>query len=151
MGVTIGLLGLAILLSSGYSVWKKGNGLTSFGESALYVESLAKSETGGAYAVNRELGQVTGTSHLLSQIFLAGPLMLLNAATRFASLISSKGDLEKRMGEVLERSRDANKWQDLKEYVGVEEELQNLIRIGAIQYGISRGVPRIKINKNYGN
>lgn len=150
-GRVIGLLGFIALFSSGYSIWKKGGGLTSFGESSLYAETLASSSAGGAYVVNRKLSQVTGTSHALSQLFLAGPLMLFNAATRFSSLIPLNDDLEKRMSEVLEILRKANKWQGVEEYPGKEEEISSLIKVGAANFGVPKGVPKIKVNARYGS
>ena len=144
-------LGLLALFSSGYSLWKKGGGLKSFGESAFYFEALATGETGGAYEVNRRLGQVTGTSHALSQFFLAGPLMLFNAATRFANLISFSALREERMGQALDKLRAANKWQGLEEHEGWEEEIRYLAQVGAVDFGVPKGVPRFKINTSYGD
>ena len=147
----IGALGLVVLFASGYSVWSKEGGLRSYGESALYFESLAQGETGGAYAVNHYLGRVTGISHGLSQLFLAGPLMLFNAATRFASLISFSEIRERRMGEALERLRVANKWQGLEEHEGWEEEIRYLAQVGAVDFGVPKGVARFKVNSDYGD
>lgn len=147
--VMMGWVGVIVLFSSGYSVWLKGGGLTSFGESALYFESLAQGDTGGGYAVGRELGKVTGTSHALSQLFLAGPLMLFNAATRFANLIPVSAELEGRMSTVLEGLRSANKWQGLEEHEGWEKEIRYLAQVGAVDFGVPRGGPRFKANPNY--
>jgi hypothetical protein len=147
----IGWLGLVVLFSSAYSIWNKGGGLTSFGESALYFECLAGSDTGGALVVNRRLGQLTGSAHALSQLFLAGPLMLFNAVTRFANLIPASLELEGRMLKVLERSRAMNKWEKIEEYAGVEEEVGYLIQIDAIDFGTPKNVAKIKANPTYGN
>jgi len=147
----IGWGGLIVLFISGYSVWKKGGGLTPYGESALYFEPIGRAETGGTYLVNRELGQVTGTSHALSQLFLAGPLLLFNAATRLVNLVPQSSQLEGRMKEVLEQARIANKWQRMDEYPGREEEIRYLTQVGAVDFAVSKEIPKFKVNSDYGN
>lgn len=77
--------------------------------------------------------------------------MLFNAAPRYASLIPLSDDLERRMSDLLEVLRKANKWQCLEEYPGKEEEVRYLARIGAVDFGVPKGEPRFKANARYGS
>ena len=147
--LTIGLVGLLALYSSGYAIWKKGGGLTSPENSVFYLETLANSETGGAYQVHRSIAPVTGTSYFLSQLFLAGPLMIFNAISRIKNLIPLSDPLETRMKDVLAEIKGADKWQGLEDYPGKMEEIRYLARISAIDFGAAKGVPRFRFNKNF--
>ena len=147
----IGWLGVLAIFSSGYAMWAKGGGFTSLEDSILSLEPLTDFSTGGAYAVHRQLAQVTASSHLLSQTFLAGPLMLLNGIKRIRLRVPASPSLEERLVDTLSLIRAAEKWQGLNDYPGREEEIRYLARIGAIDFGNPKGIPRFKINKHHGS
>lgn len=71
--MVIGLLGLTAVFFSGYRVWQRRGGLYSYHESALYHDFGGG--TAGAVVGDFYAHRVTGPAYIISQIFLAGPLL----------------------------------------------------------------------------
>ncbi len=138
----IGTMGLLAIYFSGYRQWKAKGGLRSYHESALYHELTI--ESGGAAAVDLYAHRITAPAHVLSQLFLAGPLLLFKACSNFASLISRAEGMEERTGRVLSELRAANKWQGFQDHPNAREEILLLAQMGQIDFGIVKGVPRFK-------
>lgn len=136
---------LAVLTVSGFRSWKAGGGLHGYHESALYHELDLNS--GGSMMVDLYAHRVTGTAHLLSQIFMAGPLCLLRAGTLWASRISSESGLEQRLGDTLSMLREINKWQPMTEHPDHSEEILYLARMGKIDFSAIKQIPRIKADR----
>jgi hypothetical protein len=88
--------------------------------------------------------RVTGPAYILSQVFLAGPLLLFRAATLVKSLLPSGGDLEERLGSTLGLIRSANKWQSLNDYPNNKTEILYLAQMGLIDFSAHKGTPRFK-------
>ena len=132
---------LILVTISGYRTWKQSGGFSSYHESGLYHELDLSS--GGAAAVDFYAHRVTGTAYLLSQVFLAGPLMGLRAISRFRNRIPPDDTLEKALGQTLSMLKEINKWQSLTDHPGLEREILLLARMGEIDFSSARG-PRFK-------
>lgn len=133
---------LVAVTVSGYRVWKSGGGLQGYHESALYHEMDLGS--GGSVMVDLYAHRITGSAHILSQLFLAGPLWLLRAGTLWAGRIPNEPGLERRLGETLSMLRAVHKWQPITDHPDRHEEILYLARMGKIDFSAVKGVPRIK-------
>jgi hypothetical protein len=142
MHVCIGLAGLAGIWITGYRVWKSGGGLYSYHDSALYHNFGRAS--GGSFMLEMYAHRVTGTAYILSQIFLAGPLWILKAASLLYGLIPYSSQLEAKLEQTLAILRAANKWQGLGEYPTALKEILHLAQMGLIDFSAFKGAPRFK-------
>lgn len=142
MANTVAALGLTAVSFSGYRSWRAGGGLQSYHESALYHD--LGEDTAGAFVVDSYAHRITGPAHVLSQVFLAGPLFLLRARTIIANLLPAIPGLEDRLEETLATLRRANKWQPITDYPDLKSEILYLAQIGKIDFSTARGIPRIK-------
>lgn len=140
--VALAILALAVLTSSGYRRWKTGGGLQGYHESAFYHEMDIRS--GGALMVDIYAHRITGSAHVLSQVFLAGPLGLLKCGTLAASRIPYSPKLEERLAETREILRAVNKWQAITEYPDLKTEILYLAQMGLIDFSTAKRTPRIK-------
>jgi hypothetical protein len=145
----VGLAGMLVLAWSGFRTWKSGGGLKGFHESAFYFE--LEHNTSGAYQVERYAQRVTGPAHVLSQLFLGGPLLLLRACTLLSSLVPNSIDLESRLKETLSVLGEAKRWQPMTDHPRRREEILYLARMGLIDFSAHTAVPRIKALSNDGN
>lgn len=133
---------LIALTFSGWRTWQAGGGLRGYHESALYHD--LGDDTAGAFIVDFYAHRVTGPAHVLSQMFLGGPLLLLRSRTLIASLLPHSSRLEAKLVETLALLRRANKWQSIKDYPGLETEILHLAQMGEIDFSAVKGTPRIK-------
>jgi hypothetical protein len=141
--IVIGLLGLAAVFFSGYRRWKRQGGLYSYHESALYHDFAG--DSAGGVVVDCYAHRLTGAAYIVSQIFLAGPLLLFRAATLVKSRIPSSRDLEERLQSTLDAIRTANKWQSVNEYPDSKSEVLFLAQMGLIDFSAYKGTPRFKV------
>lgn len=139
----IGLLGFAAVFFSGYRTWKGRGGLFGYHESALYHD-LGR-HTAGAWVVDSYAHRVTGPAYVLSQVFLAGPLLFFRAATLLKSLLPPDRDLEERLERTLKLIRIANRWQSLSDYPKNQLEVLYLAQMDLIYFSAFKGPPRFKI------
>ncbi len=128
MANLVAVLGLVVTTWSGYRTWQAGGGLRGYHESALYHD--LGEETAGACVVDFYAHRITGPAHALSQIFLAGPLLLFRAGTLVASHIPYSGGREEKLAETLAILRLANKWQPITDYPDHIETTHFLPRCG---------------------
>ncbi|TLD69621.1 hypothetical protein FEM03_16825 [Phragmitibacter flavus] len=142
VAIAIGILGLAVAGISGYRNWKNRGGLQSYHESAFYHD-LGESN-GSAFMLDYYAHRVTAPAHVLSQIFLAGPLLLLKAGTLFSSMLPFSTDLEDRLAAALKALKAAKKWQSLDEYPDRQTEILFLAQMDLIDFSAHKGQPRIK-------
>jgi hypothetical protein len=140
--IGVALAALAVITWSGYRTWKTGGGLRSYHQSALYHE--LGEDTAGAIVVDHYAQQLTAPAFAISQIFLAGPLLLFRARTLCASLLSNKPEMEQRLVRALSILRAANKWQAMSEHPGLKTEILCLAQMGQIDFSAHKGTPRIK-------
>lgn len=138
----IGLLGLGAIWISGYKTWKSGGGLYGYHESALYHD--LGEDTAGAFVLGYYAHRVTAPAHILSQLFLAGPTLLLRARTLQASLLPDTPELVTRLEDTLTLLKEANKWQSLNEYPNHRAEILYLAQMGLIDFSAHKGTPRFK-------
>jgi len=138
----IGLVGVAAAYLSGYRVWKGRGGLYGYHQSALYHNLGA--DSAGAVVVDSYAHRVTGPAYILSQIFLAGPLLIFRAATLVKSLLPASRDLEESLESTLEAIRSANKWQSLNEYPDHKTEVLYLAQMRLIDFSAFKGTPRFR-------
>lgn len=132
---------LLVISFSGFRRWKCGMGFSGYHESSLYHNFEAVS--GGAVAMDFYAHRVTGPAFLLSQLFLAGPLMMLRSFQHFKNRIPGNESLENSLAETLTLLKTINKWQSLSEHPGRERDILLLARIGRIDFSSARG-PRFK-------
>jgi len=132
---------LFLITLSGYRTWKNAGGFSSYYDSGLYHE--LDLSTGGAVATDFYAHRVTATAYVLSQVFLAGPLMLLRAITRFKNRIPPDDSLEQDLARTLSMLKGINKWQSLTDHPGLEREILLLAKMGLIDFSSARG-PRFK-------
>lgn len=144
--IWIAICCLVVVTFSGYRSWKSGGGLQGYHESALYHELDLVS--GGSVMVDLYAHRVTGIAHLLSQIFLAGPLWLFRAGTLWSSRIPAESGLEQRLGNTLSILREINKWQQITEHPDHFEEILYLARMRKIDFSAIKGIPRIKADRS---
>jgi hypothetical protein len=138
-------LAIVILIAitlSGYRQWKKRGGFYGYHESSLYHD--LGEDTAGALVVDFYAHRVTGPAYMLSQLFLAGPLLALRAITHFRNLIPAQPGLDERLGAVLERLRKLNKWQGLPDHPDVRQEIFLLAKMDLIDFSVAKGSPRFK-------
>ena len=144
LAVGLGCGGLIAVFVSGYRTWKLQGGFYGYHESALYHD-LGK-DSGGAVMVDHYTRQVTAPAHILSQLFLAGPLLLLRAGTLIFSRVPNSPDLEERLRQTLDILKKANKWQSLTEYPQAAREILYLAQMGLIDFSAHKGTSRFKAN-----
>ncbi len=142
MANSTAVLGLAAVSFSGYRRWRAGGGLQSYHESALYHD--LGEDTSGAFVVDFYMHRVTGPAHLISQVFISGPLCLLRVPTIFTSLLPDTAQLESRLVETFKILQTANKWQPITDYPNLQTEILYLAQIGKIDFSAAKGVPRIR-------
>ena len=136
---------LAITIS-GFWTWKRRGGFSGFGESALYVDLM--DESGGGVMVEHSLNRVTGPSHVLSQVFLGGPLLALRAFAKANAAQPTSSDLEVRLGGLLAEIQTANRWQGLTDYPGRQREIAMLGQMKKIDLSTHNGRWRFKFNSD---
>ena len=140
---------LAAVFFSGYHTWRTGGGLQSYHESGFYHD--LGEDTAGAVMVDHYFHRITGSAHVLSQLFLAGPLLLLRVGTLIASRLPANSRLETKLSDTLAVIRAANKWQAITDYPERTEEILFLARMGLIDFSSAKGVPRIKADRGPGS
>ena len=138
----LALLILIVITLSGYRQWKKRGGFYGYHESSLYHD--LGEDTAGALVVDFYAHRVTGPAYLLSQLFLAGPLLALRAITHFRNLIPAQTGLDERLGTVLNRLRKLNKWQGLTDHPDSRQEILLLAKMDLIDFSVAKGSPRFK-------
>lgn len=142
VGNIITALGLSAVAMGGYRTWQAGGGLRGYHESSLYHD--LGEESAGAVWLDFYAHRITGPAHILSQLFVAGPLLLLRAGTLLASRIAHSAELEGRLHAALMELRKANKWQSISEYPHAMPEILYLARMDLIDFSAYEGRPRIK-------
>lgn len=138
----LAVLILIVITLSGYRQWKKRGGFYGYHESSLYHD--LGEDTAGALVVDFYAHRVTGPAYMLSQLFLAGPLLGLRAATHFRNLIPAQAGLDDRLGTVLNRLRKLNKWQGLPDHPDARKEILLLAKMDLIDFSVAKGSPRFK-------
>ena|GEM_PF-1062432 len=143
VSIGVGIVGLAAAGFSGYRIWKRRGGLFSYHESGLY-HNLGE-ETAGAFITDYYAHRITGPAYLLGQIFLAGPVWILEAFTLLYGRIKYSADLESRLETTLEVLRAAKKWQGLHDHPNRSVEILYLAQMELIDFSSHKGAPRFKI------
>lgn len=144
----IAIIGMGAVIHAGHQAWSNDGGLSGYHESALYHDF---GDSGGAFLVDFHLHRVTGPAHILSQVFIAGPLWIFKTRTLIASLIPRSRELEGRLASTLALLRSAHKWQPITDYPGLTTEILYLARMGLIDFSAIKGVPRIKAHVSDGD
>lgn len=137
-----GVLGLLATWLSGYKIWKNKGGLIGYHESALYHDF--GDEIAGAMVTDHYLHRITGPAHMLSQIFLAGPIWILGGFTLLKSKIPFSEALDANLARVLKELRGIRKWQGLADHPTSREEILYLAQMNLIDFSVTREVVRFK-------
>jgi hypothetical protein len=146
--VAFSLAMLVVVTISGYRLWKTRGGFYGYHESAVYHDFGG--DSGGGTVVDFYAHRITGPAYMLGQVFAAGPLLALRALRHFRNLIPSEFGLETRLGELLARLRQLNKWQGLREYPDEERDILLLVRMRKIDFSARKGEPRFRAFPEYG-
>lgn len=117
-----------------------GGELQDYGDSSIY-DTLQPGSM-GAYITG--LNRAAAGTYLLTQLALAGPLGIFRSRALLAGRIPESPDLESRLRRTLERLREANQWQALSAYPGMEAEILYLARMGMIDFSERHGEARFK-------
>lgn len=148
--VVIGIAALGVITWSGFHTWKRGEGFKSYVESSLYTNLSRSADTAGAEVVDYYTQRITGPAHVLSQIFLGGPLFALRGLRHFRQLLPNEAGLEQKLHAMLGVLRKANKWQAITEYPGQEREILMLAQMKQIDFSAHKGIPRFKASPDDG-
>lgn len=132
---------ILIVTVSGYRMWRRTGGFQSYAKSGFYHEFDLSSSSGAL--TDFYAHRVTGPAYILSQLFLAGPLMFLRGTTHFRNRIPPDDSLEAVLGETLAKLRQLNKWQSLADHPGAEREILMLAKMRRIDFSTARG-PRFR-------
>jgi hypothetical protein len=127
---------------SGWQRWKAGLGHYGADESLGYL-NLDESNA-GAWEVQNKAASLTGCAYVLSQIFLAGPLQALKAGYLLRSRLPTDALTEQRLMELLERVRAKGSWHGIENWVGSENDISALIRLGLVEFSSTKGRIRAK-------
>lgn len=147
------LVALVVLVGitfSGWRTWQNGQGFQTYAESALYHDLGGAADTAGAHVVDHYMGKVTGPAHVLSQLFLGGPLLLLRGLHRFRRLVPNEDGLDQKLTRLLAVLHAANKWQGLSDYPGQEREVLLLGHMKKIDFSSHKGQARFKAGSSDG-
>jgi hypothetical protein len=142
--VGLAVVGLLGITWSGYGTWKRGRGFQSYVESSLYTNLSASADTAGAAVVDYYTQRITGPAHVLSQIFLGGPLFALKGFRHFQQMLPNEAGLEQKLHATLSILRKANKWQSMTDYPGQERDILMLAQMKQIDFSAHKGTPRFK-------
>jgi hypothetical protein len=133
---------LLLVTLSGYRVWKNRGGFHGYHESSFFHD--LGEESGGGMMMDHYAHRITGPAYVLSQLFLAGPLLAIRGFSRFRNCIAAKPGLEDRLKWTLERLRQINKWQNVEEHPDLRREILLLAQMREIDFSIAKGQPRIR-------
>jgi hypothetical protein len=139
----VGVLGFwSAMTWSGWQRWRSGLGQYGADESLGYFD--LDESNGGAWAVQDKAGSVTGCAYGLSQIFLAGPLQALNGASLLRSCLPTDELTEQRLMELLDAVRAKGSWHGMEIWVGYENDISALIKLGFVEFSSTKGRIRAK-------
>ncbi len=102
----IAYLCLVLISVSGYRTWRTGGGFYGYHESALFHDLGENSAS--AVVADYYARKLTGPAYYLSQLFLAGPLLLLRAGTLVKGMLPNDPELENRLKDTLVILKSAN-------------------------------------------
>ena len=146
----VAAVALAGITFSGWRTWKNGEGFQSYTESAFYHDFGGAAETAAAHAVDHHGAKITGPAYVLSQAFLAGPLLLLKGIDRFRNRVPQEVGLDQKLVCLLAVLHAANKWQGLSDYPGQEREVLLLARMKKVDFSAHKGQARFKAGTSDG-
>lgn len=141
----IAIVSLTTVFVTGYRTWRAGGGMQGYHESGLYHD--LGEETAGALVVDFYVHRITAPAHALSQLFLAGPLLLLRVNTLIASLVPDDPQLQSSLADTLAVLRKINKWQAITDHPDRISDILYLARMGLIDFSTAKDVPRIKADR----
>jgi hypothetical protein len=96
-------------------------------------------ETPGACIAQVRINQVSSTAWTLSQLFLAGPLRILQAVDLRRSCLPVGTDLEQRMAFLLRELRSRDRWVPVESFKDHWEPMSALIRTGHVDFSSIKG------------
>jgi hypothetical protein len=146
----VAAVALAGITFSGWRTWQNGQDFQTYAESALYHDLGGAADTAGAHVVDHYMGKVTGPAHVLSQLFLGGPLLLFRGLHRFRRLVPNEDGLDQKLARLLAVLHAANKWQGLSDYPGQEREVLLLAHMKKIDFSAHKGQARFKAGSSDG-
>lgn len=139
---------LAGITWSGWRQWQAGLGFKNYAESPFFHN--LEYESGGSVMMSHYAHRITGPAHVLSQIFLGGPLMTLRAIKHLRERLPETPGMELRLHEALKTLLSANKWQSITEYPELKEEILMLAQMRKIDSSSHKGPLRIKASPTHG-
>ncbi len=149
----VAAVALAGITFSGWRTWQNGQDFQTYAESALYHDlggAADTADTAGAHVVDHYMGKVTGPAHVLSQLFLGGPLLLLRGLHRFRRLVPNEDGLDQKLTRLLAVLHAANRWQGLSDHPGQEREVLLLAHMKKIDFSAHKVQARFKAGTSDG-
>ena len=138
---------LIVLTISGWNRARAGLGGYGFGDSSFHA-ALDESRS-GAWVVNESVNRVIGPAYLLSQFFLAGPLLILGAWKRLRTLVTNNPRLELRLAELFAELNRRRRWEPFETYSDRESDLLSLIRMGRVAVRERDEMLQVRIRLEY--
>jgi hypothetical protein len=89
--------------------------------------------------VQDRVNQLSSSAWMLGELFLAGPLRLLQALDLWRSCLPIGTDLEQRMTLLLRELRSRNQWVSAESFKDHWEPLSALIRTGHVDFSSIKG------------
>jgi hypothetical protein len=96
-------------------------------------------ETPGAGIAQLRINQVSSTAWMLSQLFLAGPLRILQAVDMWRSCLPVGTGLEQRMELLLRELKSRDRWVPVESFKDHWEPMAALIRTGHVDFSSIKG------------
>ncbi|WP_193212695.1 hypothetical protein [Luteolibacter marinus] len=127
---------LVIVTASGWRRFQTGKVEADLSDAVMWK---AEVESAGAFVAQYRVNQVSSLAWSLSQLFLAGPLRLLEAVRRWRSCLPEGTDLELRMTGLLRELKSRNQWVDVATFRDHWEAMAALIRTGQVEFSSIKG------------
>lgn len=93
----------------------------------------------GAFVAQARINQISSSAWILSQLFLAGPLRILQAVDLWRSCLPVGTDLEQRMLVLLRELKARNQWVSVESFRHHGDALAALIRTGHVEFSSIKG------------
>ena len=128
---------LTVIALVGFFRWRSGKGYHRFDESGLMP--TAEPHSGLSLEAHLTANRVGAWSYMLGQLFLAGPLQILDALDRLKVRIPNSPVLERELIAFRDQLRAKNRWLSISDFAGREQDVVYLARLGLIDWSPQKG------------
>lgn len=128
---------VAAIALAGFFRWRSGKGYNRFDESGLMP--TAEPHSGLSLETHIAANRVGAWSYMLGQLFLAGPLQILQAFDRLKLRIPNSPVREIDLAAFRDQLRAKNRWLSISEFAGREQDVVYLARMGLVDWSPRKG------------